>query len=212
MQVNLRCSLCGKTGLVVKNNHYYCPNCKIFIGQVFPQLKNNASINSLNILNVIEEKIIHDRTSIITTKIKSLSFILLLILLLFSFLNNLFYFDLSNQCFIRISPSFWEWSNSSIKKTLEVLKIASPKNYKNVCQRVSVINPNYSCGSFGGGCFSKLDSKTINISTFHNEVVSAAVAITYETCHVKQREENRSDDETECYKAGYKILDDLIGS
>lgn len=210
------CPVCKSAALVIQNNNYYCPICKIFIGKANSQATatvNNPvqpSINPSAPQQIIQDKPIKDNLGLFTGLIKKGTIFIIFILIIYSLLQNFFYIDLQNKCFIRISPSWLELSNASIKEALNILRITSPTKYQNVCQRVNLINPNLSCGGFGGGCFSEQKSKTIDISTFHGEVVFATVAIIHETCHVQQRDESRPYDEKECYTVGYQVLKDVI--
>lgn len=207
------CPICKTTPLTIQDNNYYCPGCKIFIGKVDSDAKTvnaNFPANQSNPQQIIPDKPVKDNLGLINNIIKKSIFFLIIIFLIYKLLENFFYVDIQNKCFIRISPSWLEFSNASMKEALGVLHTASPVSYQNVCNRVSVINPNLSCGGFGGGCFSQTNSRTIDVSTFNNEVVFAVVAIVHETCHVQQRDENKTFDEKECYATGYKVLKDII--
>lgn len=138
--------------------------------------------------------------------IKYLSFFFLLFLLLF---NYLFYLDISNRCFIRIKTSF-EFSNSTIKKALKVLRYASPEDYQTVCQNVDTINTNVSCGGFGGGCFQHGEEKNIYVSTYRRSLDFTVGVIVHETYHVIQYKEGRPSSETECNIAMNKTLKKVV--
>ncbi|HEY4478601.1 MAG TPA: hypothetical protein VI775_02040 [Candidatus Paceibacterota bacterium] len=42
-----------------------------------------------------------------------------------------------------------------IKKIIKYLKSNYPDEYVKVCNNVTTIDPNISCGGFGGGCYSE---------------------------------------------------------
>lgn len=115
------------------------------------------------------------------------------------------YSDRSSNCFITILPSLTEFSNITIKRSLNTLKHAAPDHYADVCKNVKTISPNFGCGGVGGGCYYQGEPDTIYISTTMNDLVGAAAIIVHETCHVIQGKESRSFDENECYE-----IDDTV--
>lgn len=74
-------------------------------------------------------------------------------------------------------------------------------DYLNFCNNISSIDPNISCGGFGGGCYSqyRLNSGVIDVSTTYGDWKGAAKVIIHETCHSMQFKEGRSFNEGECY-------------
>lgn len=134
------------------------------------------------------------------------------IVILFIYLHYFIYFDLANHCLLRLYPSFFEFSNLNIKRSLEILRYGSPDDYKTVCQSIKVINPNFSCGGFGGGCYSVYNSNpgTIDISTSQNDTLMTSAIIVHETCHAIQFKEKRALNEDECYHADEKTLKKLM--
>ncbi len=134
--------------------------------------------------------------------------IIALLFFTFSFVQNFFFWDISSGCFIKILPSL-NLSNSKIREALTVLKNASPDNLKEVCKRVSTIDPNVSCGGFEGGCFEKI-SKRISVDTSSYSIATVAQVIVHEACHVRQGDEKRPFSEPECHQAGYQVLNDLV--
>jgi hypothetical protein len=138
--------------------------------------------------------------------------------LFFWLFNRYFlYTDKEYGCFIKIKPSILEFSSQNIKKGILVLKYADVDNYKELCNRIDVINPNISCGGFGGGCYRKTNfdnseiSRQIDISTPHNGFLGLTAAIiAHEVCHVRQAQENRSFSEKECYKLDDKVLQKVV--
>ncbi len=87
-----------------------------------------------------------------------------IIFLLFLYAKFFIYIDTQNKCYINIKPSILELSNLNVKRAINVLKYASPDDYKNLCKNVKTIDPNIACGGFGGGCYYQTDTKTISIS------------------------------------------------
>ena len=123
-----------------------------------------------------------------------------------------FYVDFSNYCFVKIKPSITEFSNLNIKRAIKVLKHGSPSDYANFCAHVDTIDPNPSCGGFGGGCFYSKESRksTIDISTSNRDLVWTAAIIMHETCHVIQYQEGRPLSEDECYHVDDSTIKTLM--
>ncbi|MFH0892131.1 MAG: hypothetical protein V1867_05115 [Candidatus Falkowbacteria bacterium] len=124
-----------------------------------------------------------------------------------------FYYDPGNKCLIRLKPSLTEWSNGNIKEGIKVLKHAVPDEYKKLCAYVDKINPNYSCGGLGGGCYisGKAPTREIDISTVYDGFLGwTAAVIAHETCHAVQHEEGRPFNETECYGIGDYVLNSTV--
>jgi hypothetical protein len=61
--------------------------------------------------------------------------------------------DLGSRCVIGLRPSLVGYDNRTVKLALSTLRHGSPDDYRKVCAHVASINPNPSCGGFGGGCF-----------------------------------------------------------
>ena len=120
-----------------------------------------------------------------------------------------FYLDLSNGCHISILPSL-EMSNLNIKEALDVLKRVSFADYKDVCQYVAKVNPNFSCGGMGGGCAFRNIPKSIDISTSMDDLAWSAAIIVHETCHAKQFQRGHGVSEEECYKEDDRVIKKLI--
>lgn len=136
--------------------------------------------------------------------------VILLIFFVFVIFKYFFYIDIMRGCYLRITPSILEFSNLTIKRAVKILKYASPEDYKNLCNNVRKINPNPSCGGFGGGCFHEVRPDTIDISTSKRELIWTVGLIGHETCHVVQNKENRPFSEGECNKVGDKILKNIV--
>jgi hypothetical protein len=132
-------------------------------------------------------------------------------LLLFVYFKFFYYLDLRNDCHIKIRMSWLEWSNLSIKRALVTLKYGSPDDYKKVCKHVRVINPNYACGGFQGGCFyTGADPREIHVSTSQRTLAWTIGIIMHETCHAVQFQAGRQMDERECYAEDDRILKKLV--
>lgn len=127
-----------------------------------------------------------------------LRIVILLSLVVLGIYKYFFHIDLSNDCFVRINPSWFEFSNSSVKQAISILKHASAQDYDLFCANVSVIDPNLSCGGFDGGCFYDDRPDTIDISTSQRSLAWTASIIVHETCHVIQNKEKRIMSEDEC--------------
>lgn len=135
-------------------------------------------------------------------------FILLILFGLFIY-RYFFYIDIPNKCYIRLKPSIFELSSINIKEGIKILKKVSPEEYTKLCQHVRIINPNYSCGGLGGGCYylRNLEKKEIDISTANGGYLGQTTAvIAHETCHAIQNQEKRELNEQECYKIDDKVF------
>jgi hypothetical protein len=104
----------------------------------------------------------------------------------------------------------------TVKRALETLRHGSPGDYKKVCEHVATINPNPSCGGFGGGCFwhgeHQRGRSSIDVSTEHGLIWTVGI-IVHETCHAIQYHQGRPpnwDLETECYREDDRILRTLV--
>lgn len=137
--------------------------------------------------------------------------IVFLLLVVFVIYKLFFYLDIKNNCYIRINPSLLEFSNLTVKRAIKTLKYASPDDYRNLCDYVKVINPNVSCGGFGGGCYNwRWNQKSIDISTSQRKLVYTIAVIVHETCHVIQHEESRPFNEDECNQTMDGVIKRII--
>lgn len=125
-----------------------------------------------------------------------------------------FYVDFSADCYLRLQPSLLELSAGNIKQAIRILKHAAPAEYAKLCRHVDVINPNLSCGGFGGGCYYARDlgqDRQIDISTAHSNFLGLTAAIiVHETCHAIQHQQGRSLSEAECYELDNEVLKNLV--
>jgi hypothetical protein len=120
------------------------------------------------------------------------------------------------RCVIGIRPSLVGYDNSTVKRALDTLRHGSPEDYRQVCTHVATINPNPSCGGFGGGCFWHSEGNrgraSIDVSTEHGLIWTVAILV-HETCHARQFHEGRPpkfDLEQECYGEDDRILRTLV--
>lgn len=132
--------------------------------------------------------------------------LLILLGLLIGFLyNKFYYYDPAGNCRILIIPTFLP-SNNSTKDILKMIKSGSPDDYLRICQYVSVINKNPSCGGFDGGCFKPSKPRTIYTGNDQGNIALSGSVIVHETCHAIQAAEGKRINERECYKAGNSYL------
>jgi hypothetical protein len=131
-------------------------------------------------------------------------------------LRYFFWIDLGAGCVLTLRPSLVGYDNMLVKRALETLRQGSPDDYRKVCEHVGTINPNPSCGGFGGGCFwhgqGQQGRTSIDVSTEHGLQWTVAV-IVHETCHAIQFHEGRPpghDFERECYGEDDRILRSLV--
>jgi hypothetical protein len=124
--------------------------------------------------------------------------------------------DLGARCVIGLRPSLVGYDNTTVKRALDTLRHGSPEDYRRVCAHVGTINPNPSCGGFGGGCFwhgqGKRGRASIDVSTEHGLIWTVAILV-HETCHARQFHEGRPpqfDLEQECYAENDRILRALV--
>ena len=202
MLVNYKmiCPKCNVTALIIQNNNYYCPGCRIYIGSVATYKPSPP---------VIIDKPIIDRGAFFKHYInKTLTYLVIIFVVVF-FTKDLFYFDISKGCYFFITPSMnLEFSNSGIKRALGIIKIISPENYQNICARVNIINTNLCDAGFEGGCFYSGQSRTIYVAATPRKITWVAEVLAHEACHARQKYEGRPGDEQECWKVGLKVMQD----
>jgi hypothetical protein len=193
---------CIKCGAQLYKGTSHCVRCGYSLNDEMEYEKKEhekITISSNPKINFIYQKIfgINDKKVIL----RYFKFILIIFIFLFLNYHFFFYLDISNRCFIKIRPALTEFSNTTIKKGIVYLKKNFPSEYKDMCENVSTINPNISCGGFGGGCYSefRFNPGVIDISTAFGQYKRAAKVIIHETCHAIQLKEGRSFDESECY-------------
>ncbi|OHA52474.1 MAG: hypothetical protein A3A30_04940 [Candidatus Terrybacteria bacterium RIFCSPLOWO2_01_FULL_48_14] len=116
------------------------------------------------------------------------------------------YIDSSAGCRITILPSWLEFSNLNVQRSIRILKHASPPDYQDLCMYVKTIDPNLACAGFEGGCFYPNRPRSISVSTSQQSAAWTVGVLVHETCHAKQFHEDRPLDEGECYEADSRIL------
>jgi hypothetical protein len=124
-----------------------------------------------------------------------------------------YYIDFAQSCVIRLRPglmSLTEFNHGNIRRGIRVLKHARPEIYKTLCTNIDVIESNFSCGGWQGGChYGKVGE--ITLSTTRNEFIGwTAAIIGHELCHDIQLREGRSFDESECYQFDSDILQSVV--
>lgn len=131
-------------------------------------------------------------------------------------LRSFVWWDVGAGCRIGLRLSLVGYDNTTIKRALATLKHGSPEDYRKVCTHVATINPNPTCGGFGGGCFWYTEGNrgraSIDVSTEHGLIWTIAI-IVHETCHAIQYHEGRPaqfDLEHECYGEDDRILRTLV--
>lgn len=129
--------------------------------------------------------------------------------------RSFFYIDRSSGCKIFILPSVLEFNNGTVIDALHLLKRTAPDAHEMVCENVTKINPNFSCGgSLWGGCFrgkaDRSDQKTIDISTSHKDILWTASIIVHEACHARQYANVEEMSEDQCYSEGYQIVYEIV--
>jgi hypothetical protein len=124
--------------------------------------------------------------------------------------------DPGARCVIGLRPSLVGYDNTTVKRALATLKHGSPQDYRKVCTHVAWINPNPSCGGFGGGCFwhneGNRSRASVDVSTERGLIWTVAILV-HETCHAVQYHEGRPpqfDLEHECYGEDDRILRALV--
>lgn len=137
--------------------------------------------------------------------------LIILFIFIFLFFRYFYYMDIKNGCYIKISPAILEFSNTSIKKAIKILKRGSFSDYRNLCKYVETITPFMSCGGFEGGCFMPTSPKTIFVSTSNRSLLQTTNILVHETCHAMQfARGDQGLNEEECYATGDKILQSLV--
>ena len=161
---------------------------------------DNVSISKNIKINYYYRKIFGDTDKRIVKRFFKYCIILLLLISLF--FHFFLYVDIANKCFVTIRPALIEFSNTTIKKGIRYLRSDYHNEYVKFCSVVSSIDPNISCGGFGGGCYSEYNSNSgvIDISTPYGNWKAAAKVIIHETCHAVQFKEKRPFSEVECHE------------
>lgn len=139
-----------------------------------------------------------------------LFFVIIIGFFVFIVVDNFFYIDVLNGCFIKILPSIdLEFNQYKVKQGLVILKNALPDDYKNVCKRIGTIDPNLDCGLSEGGCYWPGDPKRISVSTSNTTLNWVAGVIVHETCHSIQDSDHRPFSELECHHEDDRVLKGL---
>lgn len=124
-------------------------------------------------------------------------------------LNSFFYIDYQQNCLIRIMPSLTP-SNWNSKDLIRLIKATSPEHYSFMCQNISIINKNPTCGGVDGGCYREDNRSTIYIGNDQNNISLTAAIVVHELCHARQHKENSEMREDECYREGWDYLESIL--
>lgn len=209
----MKCSICDSES-IKKHGRDWCPVCELF----FDRNKSRKSLGAASRPRRPAVKIAHEdpgeqsgsshslfmaviRTSIIT---------IVLAALVLGAAKPFFYIDAKSGCFIKILPSWLEFSNGNIQRAIKTLKHASPEDYSDLCVNVETIDPSVSCGGWEGGCYHSSKARRIYVSTSQRSLAWTVGVLVHETCHAIQHRESRGFDEQECYKADDRILREII--
>lgn len=194
------CPNCKTTILIVRNNYFFCPGCKIYIGQVTTYKPTNATI--------IDKPIV-DKSGLIKHYVYKTVTLLVILFVIVYFTKDLFYIDLAEGCYIVVTPSLHlEFSNAGIKRAIKIIKNTSLGNYQNICERVNLIDTNIACGGFEGGCFEENKPRTIYVTAPARNITWVAEVLAHEACHARQLYERRPRGEQECHQVGLKVMQD----
>lgn len=197
--VTMKCKRCGADLLEGVEK---CPVCGFSEKEAQARLDKeleSVTVSKNSLVNQVYAKIFGNTDKRVVKRL--LKWVAVILFFIWLFYHFFLYIDIPNRCFITLRPALIEMSNTTIKKGIRYLKSDYPQEYKNFCKNVKTVNPNISCGGFGGGCYSeyKLNSGVIDISTPYGNWKAAAKVIIHETCHAMQFKEGRPFDETECY-------------
>jgi len=193
------CSKCNKTELAVVKDYYFCPSCKIYIGQVATYRPPPKKIAQ----EPITKELVAFSNSIVRQSILKILIPIISIIVIFFLVNNFYYFDITEGCSIFIFPS-----TTNIKSALKIIKRISPDNYQNICERVSVVNTDVAFTDyFTPGVFDPNKPRTINILTATpRKITWLAEILAHEACHSRQMYEKRAFSEDECHQIGLKVM------
>jgi hypothetical protein len=196
----MNCKKCGKPLYEGVTTCLLCGYSEVEEKRVLEREIDSITISKYQTINNIYWRIFGNTDKRIAKKI--LKYLVIILLLCSLFYHFFIYIDIRNRCFVTIRPAMIELSNSAMKKGIIFLKKNFPNQYKDFCTNITSINPNISCGGFGGGCYSSYhyDPGIIDISTPYGDYKDAAKVIIHETCHAIQFKEGRPFDETECHE------------
>jgi hypothetical protein len=135
-------------------------------------------------------------------------------LMLAAWVGSYFYYiDFARSCTIRLRPglmSLTEFNHGNIKRGIRLLKHAEPDIYKTLCDNIDVIESDFSCGGWQGGCHYGIVGE-ITLSTTRDEFIGwTAAIIGHELCHDSQLRAGNAMDEGECYQYDHDILRSVV--
>lgn len=143
------CPNCNVAKLEVRQDNYYCPKCKIYIGSVntpIQTLSAQTATSGWQLQNQIQQnssdKPITDQPEIKGPDIKK--YLIPIFILIFLIIGNLFinnysnYISFSPYCNIKIETQN-EGFKDSLIKTLDSFKMQDRPQYQNICGYISKI-------------------------------------------------------------------------
>lgn len=209
--------LCPKcfSAVQIINNAVFCPVCKVYLSDNVETFNSEYSQdrikesqqNSELVNKKIKKGLLRDRLG--HFGIRSVKYLAPVVLFVIFVLKIFLYADFENKCFIKIIPSSTlEFSNLSVKRAINILRLGSPEDYKELCERVSTIDANTDCGGFEGGCYR--GGRKIAVSTSNRTISWTSAVIVHEVCHAKQANDARGFNEQECYAADGRLLKKIV--
>lgn len=143
------CPNCNNTKLEIQNNHYYCPNCKIYIDSVDNAVQTlpsrtatsrwqlqSQSLNSTE--NVINDTRIYDAGAFIKQYLILIFVIMFLAAVYIVFTNIFNYLSFAPYCNIKIEGKS-EGFKANASKALEMIRVRDQSKYQDICKYVSNI-------------------------------------------------------------------------
>lgn len=178
------CPYCKITPLIVQNNNYYCPSCRIYIGSATgAKFRLNPAQTPANNIAVESGSAPKTQNSSRRSGLGGLIFKAILFLTIagiyFFFASHDSYLDLLNGCNIKIEASSIQTNKALIQSALNTIKKNKIEGYKDICRFIDTIGEQ-SCPvrDYGPGnrkssyyCYVK-GSKTVYISPKLSETPS----------------------------------------
>lgn len=198
------CPVCGIGELQVKNNTYYCPHCKIYIGNNPTGLEEKIQ----PIDTVVNGSILKGKRAVFLEKwITNVTVLFFLGLAIIALINNFYYFDFSNKCVVFLNPALMQGrlSTGTIKEMITIFKNESYKDYKDFCKYVKQIS-SVNCKNFDAmGCYVQPDTISMSSDGLSYESLFLTL-LAHENCHSQQFHKHRPAVEEECGKRGMDFI------